>query len=75
MTTQTSRRSRKIEADTRTLMQSAKLGISDVYDAITELVTNADDRYQALGTSGRIEIEVERRRGDLRGTLRVRDFR
>ena len=50
------------------------LGISDVYDAITELVTNADDRYQALGTSGRIEIEVERRRGDLRGTLRVRDF-
>ena len=55
-------------------MQSAKLSISDLYDAITELVTNADDRYQALGTSGRIEIEVERRRGDSRGTLRVRDF-
>jgi hypothetical protein len=74
MTTQILGRPRKIEADTRTLMQGAKLAISDVYDAITELVTNADDRYQVLRTSGRIEIEVERRRGDSRGTLRVRDF-
>jgi hypothetical protein len=74
MMIQTSGRPRKIEADTRTLMQGAKLAISDVYDAIIELVTNADDRYQCLGKSGKIEIEVERRRGDSRGTLRVRDF-
>lgn len=74
MATQSLRRPKKIEADTRSLMQGAKLAISDVYDAVTELVTNADDRYQVLGTSGRIEIEVERRRGDSRGTLRVRDF-
>ncbi len=74
MTTQISGRPRKIEADTRTLMQGAKLSISDVYDAVTELVTNADDRYQRLETSGTIEIEVERRRRDSRGTLRVRDF-
>src|SRR2546426_9026917 len=74
MATQSLGRPRKIEADTRSLMQGAKLAISDMYDAITELVTNADDRYQVLGTSGRIEIEVERRRGDSRGTLRVRDF-
>jgi len=74
MKSQTPGRQRKIEADTRTLMQGAKLAITDVYDAIIELVTNADDRYQVLGTSGRIEIEVERRRGDSRGILRVRDF-
>jgi hypothetical protein len=50
----------KIEADTRTLMQGAKHAITDVFDAIAELVTNADDRYQILNVSGRIEIEVER---------------
>lgn len=74
MTSQTASKPRKIEADTRTLMQGAKLAISDIYDAITELVTNSDDRYQVLGTPGRIEIEVERRRRDSRGTLVVRDF-
>ncbi len=74
MTSLISGKPRKIEADTRTLMQGAKLAISDVYDAITELVTNADDRYQWLGSPGRIEIEIERRRGDSKGTLRLRDF-
>ena len=74
MTSQIEGRPRKIEADTRTLMQAAKLAITDVYDAITELVTNADDRYQTLQVPGKIEIEMERHRGDSRGTLRVRDF-
>ena len=74
MTSPSGGQPKKIEADTRTLMQGAKLSIADVYDAITELVTNSDDRYQILGTSGRIEIDVERRRGDSRGTLKVRDF-
>ncbi|MGQ0553919.1 MAG: ATP-binding protein [Planctomycetota bacterium] len=55
-------------------MQAAKLSITDIYDAIVELVTNADDRYQHLGTPGRIEIEVERRRGESHGRLVVRDF-
>jgi hypothetical protein len=55
-------------------MQGAKLAISDVFDAIAELVTNADDRYQVLGMPGRIEIEVERRRKDSRGILKIRDF-
>jgi len=64
----------KIEADTRTLMQGAKLAISDVFDAIAELVTNADDRYQILKVPGKVVIEVERRRKDSRGILRVRDF-
>ena len=64
----------KIEADTRTLMQGAKLAISDVFDAIAELITNADDRYQILQVPGTVEIEVERRRKDSRGILRVRDF-
>ena len=30
--------------DTRTLMQGTNLAIADVYDAVTELVTNCDDR-------------------------------
>jgi hypothetical protein len=64
----------QVQATTRTLMQSAKIAIADVFDAITELVTNADDAYQRAGGSGRIEIEVERKRGDSRGLLRIRDF-
>lgn len=66
---------RQLEVTKRTLQQNAALAITDIYDAIVELVTNADDRYQILGRSGRIEIEVERRRGgEISGLLRVRDF-
>ena len=63
-----------VVAARRTLMQNAKLNIGDVSDAIVELVTNSDDRYQILGTDGRIEIEVERRRSGRSSVLRVRDF-
>lgn len=63
-----------LEVDRRTVIQNATLAIRDVYDAIVELVTNADDRYQVLGISGRIEIEVEERRGGTPSILRVRDF-
>ena len=66
--------SRFIEADPRYLMQGAKLAISDIYDAITELTTNSDDRYQVLETFGRIEIEIARKRGVSMGTLKIRDF-
>lgn len=58
----------------RTVMQTAKLAIRDIYDAIIELVTNADDRYQRLKVPGRIEIEIERGRGEHQRILRVRDF-
>jgi hypothetical protein len=64
---------RAITATRRALIQAAKFAIRDVFDAIAELVTNADDRYQILETPGRIEIEVERRRGEGH-SLRVRDF-
>ena len=37
-------------------------------------MTNADDRYQIIGGSGVIEIEVERRRSGGQSVLRVRDF-
>lgn len=66
-------KSRKLEIDERTLFQNASLAVRDIYDAIVELVTNADDRYQVIGRKGRIEIEVERRR-EAPGVLRVRDF-
>lgn len=42
----------------RTLWQNASLAIRDVYDAIVELVTNADDRYQIPGIPGRKRREV-----------------
>jgi hypothetical protein len=67
-------KSRPLRAHTRALIQSAKFAVRDIYDAIVELVTNSDDRYQILGTPGTIEIEVERRRGDSASVLTVRDF-
>ena len=67
---------RKVELDgTRRLIQDSNVAIRDIYDAIVELVTNADDRYQILGTDGRIDIELYRRRSpDKPTTLSVRDF-
>ncbi len=62
-----------LEADRRTLMQNAKMAIRDIFDALVELITNADDRYQIIGGSGRIEIEAQRHRG-APSQIRVRDF-
>lgn len=64
---------KNLEADRRTILQNAKMAIRDIFDAFIELVTNADDRYQIVGGSGRIEIEVQRHRG-ARSKIRVRDF-
>jgi hypothetical protein len=50
------------------------MAIRDIFDALTELITNADDRYVILRQKGRIEIEVERRRKDTPSVIRVRDF-
>ena len=66
----------KVELEgTRRLIQDSSFAIRDVYDAVVELVTNADDRYQVLNIAGWIEIELVRRRvkGDPT-TLYVRDF-
>ena len=65
---------REIQAHRRAIIQSAKFAIRDVYDAIVELVTNSDDRYQVLSRNGTIEVEVERRRGASPSLLRVRDY-
>ena len=64
---------KNLEADRRTILQNAKMAIRDIFDAFVELITNADDRYQVVGGSGRIEIEVQRHRG-ARSKIRVRDF-
>jgi len=65
---------RPIEIDRRYQLQNAFLSIRDPYDAIVELVTNADDRYEILDIDGKIEIEVQRQRGHRPTILRVRDF-
>ena len=57
----------------RSVMQQAKLAIRDIFDALVELITNCDDRYQQLGISGTIEIEIERGGGTDGRALRVRD--
>ncbi len=64
---------RPISVLPRAIAHQASHAIRDVYDAISELVTNADDRYQVLRTDGTIEIEISRRRSRKR-LLRVRDF-
>ena len=63
-----------LKVNARAIMQSAKTAIRDIYDAIIELVTNSDDRYQILKREGVIEIEVLRRRGKNPSILQVRDF-
>jgi len=68
------RSTRPLEVHPRAIMQTAKFAIRDVFDAIVELVTNSDDRYQILKKPGVIEIEVLRKRGDTPSILRVRDF-
>ncbi len=65
---------RPLEVASRRVAQDAKLAIRDVYDAIVELVTNADDRYQILRTEGRVEIELGRQGTGQPSILRVRDF-
>ncbi len=65
---------RPLQVASRRVVQDAKLAIRDVYDAIVELVTNADDRYQILGTEGRVEIELGRQGKGKPSILRVRDF-
>ena len=65
---------RPLEVAPRRIVQDARLAIGDVYDAIVELVTNADDRYQILGTEGRVEIEIGRQGKGKPSILRVRDY-
>jgi hypothetical protein len=67
-------KSRPVTGNKRSVRQQATLAVRDVYDAAVELITNADDRYQILDIPGRIEIEVERRRGGHGGLMRFRDF-
>jgi len=65
---------RAIQAHRRALIQAAKFAIRDVFDAIVELVTNADDRYQILDREGIIEIDIEHKRGKSPSILKVRDY-
>ncbi len=62
-----------VKASSRTLIQQASRSIRNIGDALVELITNADDRYQLLDIPGSIEVEVERRRKEP-SIVRVRDF-
>ena len=70
---------KEITATRRNLHQNASMAIKDVYDAIVELVTNPDDRYQRLKDAGRLDgpgvihIEVGRSRKG-QSKIVVRDF-
>ncbi len=67
-------KTKDVVGDRRSVMQQARLAIRDIYDAIVELVTNSDDRYQHLNVDGTIEIVVERGRGKAERLLQARDF-
>lgn len=68
-----------LKATSRYLKQAATMAVRDIYDAVVELVTNSDDRYQRLDQDGLlkgigvIEIEVKRQIGK-KSLLLVRDF-
>lgn len=65
----------KLETSTRYWHQNAQMSVRDVYDALIEIITNADDRYVKLKPKcGRIEIEVERKRKEGPSVVIVRDF-
>ena len=71
--------SRDVTATRRNLHQNAAMAVKDIYDAIIELVTNPDDRYQHLKEAGRLDgpgeihIDVARVRKGHRKIV-VRDF-
>ncbi len=50
---------RQIEVDVRYQLQHAFLSIQDIFDAVVELVTNADDRYQHLSKPDRRDDSLE----------------
>lgn len=64
----------KLDVAARYLDQNARVAIQDVYDALIELITNSDDRYEFLGRDGEIHIDVERRRKGEASIICVRDF-
>jgi len=65
----------KLETSIRYWYQNAQMAVRDVYDALIEIITNADDRYVRLKPKcGRIEIEIERKRKEVHSVLIVRDF-
>jgi len=65
---------RPIQVEDRYQMQNATSAIRDIFDALTELITNSDDRYEILRSDGKIEVEVQRQRGGKCDILRVRDY-
>lgn len=59
-------------------LEQAKGTISNIVDAIVELVTNSDDSYISLEkdgkeVAGRIEIYIERQKGNILKELRITD--
>ena len=74
MTTASTLPPRRIAIEERYQLQNQSYAIRNIYDAIIELVTNSDDRYQRLGIAGSIEVEVRRQRRGKPCVLRVRDL-
>lgn len=70
---------KSIPINRRVLSHLAKATIKNLIDAIVELVTNSDDSYKELEAAGkkidgRIEIYVNRKKGGICQTLKVKDY-
>lgn len=62
----------------RYLSQSSRATIKNIYDALVELITNADDSYKRLEAAGKsidgeIEVTVKRERGGICKEFAVKD--
>jgi hypothetical protein len=73
--------SKRIQTTDRYFQQNAATAIRDLYDALIELITNADDRYQFLeeekqeqADHGEIRIVYEKPRGAKTATVKITDF-
>lgn len=69
---------RPLKVETRYISGNQSYAIRDVYDALTELITNSDDSYSRMEKDGHavrdgiIEIELSKKKNER--LLRVRDY-
>ncbi len=70
---------KELTINPRLIIQSAKATVKNLVDGVVELITNSDDSYCELEesgntTSGVIEIYVNRMKGGICKTLRIKDY-
>jgi hypothetical protein len=70
---------KELSINPRLIIQSAKATVKNLIDGVVELITNSDDSYCELEQSGNIisgviEIYVNRMKGGICKTLKIKDY-